>query len=91
MGVTICAEDARSLAASIEAELPGIREEQLPLGDHAFGEEHTEALLMRRAQGKTVLADDVRAARELLSGPPKRDVEKLTGFLQGGEFSVHAG
>lgn len=90
VGMTISAEDAHNLAQSIRAELPSIHDEELPLGDHAFGEEHTESLLSRRAQGEDVRDDDVRAAREILSGSPKRDAQELTKFLLGGAFTVAA-
>lgn len=90
IGMTISAEDARNLAESIQAELPSIQDRQLPLGNHAFGEEHTESLLSRRSKGQDVRDDDVRAARELLSGSPKRDAELLTAFLLGGGFTVAA-
>jgi len=89
-GMTISAEDAQNLAQSIEAELPTIHDEQLPLGDHAFGEDHTQALLSRRAEGIAVLDDDVRAAREILSGAPKQDAQGLAQWLRGGAFSIDA-
>jgi hypothetical protein len=91
VGMTISAEDARNLAQSIQAELPSIHDKQQPLGNHAFGEEHTESLLTRRAKGEDVSEDDVRAARELLSGSPKREAEQLTAFLLGGGFSIATG
>lgn len=89
-GMQISAEDARNLARAIEAKLPTILDQQLPLTDRAFGEEHTEGLLSRRAAGQDVDDDDVCAARELLSGSPKRDAEQLAGFLRRGAFSIDA-
>ena len=91
VGMTVSALDARKLAESIEADLPTVSDEQVDLGDHAFGEEHTEDLLSRRAQGRPVGDEEVRAARELLSGAPKRDAEKLTVFMKGGAFSIDVG
>ena len=90
VGMTISAEDAHNLAQSIQAELPSIHDKQLPLGNHAFGEEHTESLLSRRSRGEDVSDDDVRAARELLSGSPKRDAQELARFLLGGAFTIAA-
>lgn len=89
-GATISGEDAENLARCIEAGLPSVDDKQLPLGDHAFGEDHTEALLSRRVEGHEVDDDDVRAAREILSGAPKQDAERLATFLKGGAFSVDA-
>ena len=89
-GMQITAEDAQNLAQAIEAKLPTILDEQLPLTDRAFGEEHTETLLSRRAAGQTVDDDDVCAARELLSGSPKQDARQLATFLRGGAFSIDA-
>lgn len=87
-GATFAAEDALTIASSLEAELPAIDDEEQPLGDHPFGEEHTETLLTRRGVGQAIADDDVRAARELLSGAPKRDALELAAFLKGGAFSI---
>ena len=87
-GSSIAAEDALAIASGLEAELPAIDDSEQPLGDHPFGEEHTEALLRRRGDGGPVSEEDVRAAREILSGAPKREAKALVAFLRGGAFSV---
>jgi hypothetical protein len=87
-GLEVCAEDATNLARSLSAVLPKIQDEPLALGGHAFGEKHTEDLLARRARGEDLRDEDVRAALELMSGPPKRDAERLARFLAGGAFTV---
>ena len=59
----------------------------LPLGDHAFGIEHTEKLLDLRARHEDVGEQDVQAAREILSGEPKSDAGRLSEFMKMGAFS----
>jgi len=58
VGMTVSADDARNLAKSIEADLPEVSDKQVALGDHAFGEEHTEALLcLVDEQGEDAVPD----------------------------------
>jgi hypothetical protein len=89
-GLQIDAPRAQELAGFIEALLPTISEKELPLSNHPFGEEHTEALLKRRAAGEELTADDASAAQELLSGAPKKEVELLAKFLKAGSVSIEA-
>jgi len=87
-GLKISAEAAQGLADSIESALPTISDQELPLSDHPFGDEHTEDLLSRRAAGEELSMEDATAARELLSGPPKMEVARLAAFLRVGSASV---
>jgi hypothetical protein len=87
-GLTIASEDAQSLAQSIGAELPEISDDEVPLTDQPFGEDYTDSLLSRRVDGQVVRAEEVQGAREILSGRPKREAERLAVFLEGGAFSV---
>ncbi len=89
-GLKITTEEARGLAQSIEALLPMISEQELPLSNHPFGEEHTEDLLSRRAAGEKLAVEDASAAHELLSGPPKKKIESLATFLKAGPVSIEA-
>ena len=87
-GLRVSTDDAQNLAQSLGAELPEISDQELPLTNQPFGEEHTQSLLARRVDGKSVGDDDIQAARELLSGSPKRDAVRLADFLKGGAFTV---
>jgi len=90
-GLQIEAPEAQELAGFIEALLPTISEEELPLSNHPFGEEHTEDLLSRRAAGERLALEDASAAQELLSGAPKKEVQLLMEFLKAGSVSIEAG
>ena len=90
-GLQIDTGEAQELAGFIEALLPTISEEELPLSNHPFGEEHTEDLLTRRSAGERLALEDASAAQELLSGPPKKDVGLLAEFLKAGSVSIEAG
>ena len=89
-GLTIATADALVLARSIEALLPAISEEELPFTNSPFGEEHTEDLLARRAAGEKLALEDASTAQELLSGPPKKEVERLATFLKAGSVAIEA-
>jgi hypothetical protein len=89
-GLEIPEEDAVELARVIEALLPAISEEELPFTNSPFGEAHTEDLLARRAEGEKLPLEDAATAQELLSGPPKKEVELLVEFLKGGALSIQA-
>jgi hypothetical protein len=86
-GRAVEADEARALARSLRAQLPTLSDEPLPFTHHDFGEEHTEALLARRLAGEPVREEEIRSAREILGGDPKRDVAELAEFLEGGAFA----
>jgi len=90
-GLQIDTPEAQELAGFIEALLPSISEKELPLSNPPFGEEHTESLLTRRSAGEQLTPKDASAAQELLSGPPKKEVELLAEFLKAGPVSIEAG
>ncbi len=83
--------DARELARCFAAALPTIPDEVVPLSDHAFGDENTLGLIANAVQGSSPGTDNVAAARELLSGPPKAQTAALTEFLWGGSFAISVG
>jgi len=89
-GLEISEEEARKLAKILDSLLPAISEEELPLSNSPFGEAHTEELLARRAAGEKLALEDSATAQELLSGPPKKEVELLAEFLKGGAVSIEA-
>jgi hypothetical protein len=89
-GLRLTEEAAQTLAKCIESLLETISEEELPLSDSAFGEKHTQDVLSRRAAGEKLGLEDSAAAYELLSGPPKKEVERLAEFLKGGAVSIEA-
>ena len=43
------------------------------------------------ARGSSPATDNVAAAREILSGPPKAQTAELTEFLWGGSFAISVG
>jgi hypothetical protein len=88
VGMTISANDAHNIGQSIEAELPRISEAHLAYQDHPFGEDHTQDLLFRRLDNQIVQERDILAAREILSGRPRRSAAVLSEFLMGGAFRV---
>lgn len=87
-GITLSKKDAESLANALEELLPRIEDDEQPLSDVPFGEHYTEYLLAQRSAGEEVSGQDVLAARELLSGTPKREAQRLAEFLKDGAFSV---
>ena len=89
-GLKITTDEAQGLAQSIEALLPTISDAELPFSNHPFDEEHTEDLLSRRAAGEKLTMEDASAAQELLSGSPKKEVERLATFLKAGSVSFEA-
>ncbi len=89
-GLTLTTEVAQGLAEAIEKLLPEVSDEELPLSDYPYGEKHTENHLARRATGAPPELEDAAAAYELLSGPPKREVERLAAFLKEGSASIQA-
>jgi RNA recognition motif-containing protein len=89
-GLEMTDEDAQGLAKVIETLVPAISDEELPFSNSPFGEAHTEDLLARRAEGEKLPLEDAATAQELLSGPPKKEVELLAEFLKGGALSIQA-
>ena len=87
-GLKLDDEQAQGLAKVIRMLLPMISEEELPLSRLPFGEEQTERLLARRAAGEELDVEDAFAAHELLSGPPKKEVELLAAFLEQGAVEI---
>jgi hypothetical protein len=89
-GLEIARADAKNLGQSIGALLTTISEDQLPPSNSPFGEQHTEALLTRRAAGEKLALEDASTAQEFLSGTSKREVERLATFLMAGPVSIQA-
>ncbi len=90
-GLELTAEDAEALSKVVLGLVPLISEEELRISSNAFGENHTRDLLERRAGGESLPNEEAIASHELLSGPPKREVERLGEFLATGAISIEAG
>ncbi len=89
-GLELSGDETKALATSILKLLPMISEEELPLSQLPFGYENTKKLLARRAAGEQLPNEEATAAHEMLSGPPKKEVERLAMFLQDGPVSIEA-
>jgi hypothetical protein len=89
-GLEIARVDASNLGQSIQALLTTISEKDLPSSNAPFGEDHTEALLSKRAAGERLALEDAATAHEFLSGTSKREVERLATFLMAGPVTIRA-
>lgn len=82
-------EDAIGLGEGLQKGLDGVPKELLPLRGGPFGEDNTLQLLRRASQGEIPGRDEVTAAIEIMSGPPRVKAESLAGFLLCGEFTIN--
>jgi len=88
LGQTIDGKDGSEFARCAALGLASVSSTEVPLRDHAFGEENTLTLLRLAAARADIPRDNTEAARELLSGSPKLEAQALIGFFRGGHVII---
>ena len=90
VGQHIQQEDATALASCLGTALGGVPDSVVPMMGKEFGTENTLAMLRLAYDGGQIPAEDLPAAAEILSGPPKGEAVELARFIAGGSFQLNA-
>lgn len=89
LGQEIADAEAREIARCVEAALPTVPDQVVPMQGREFGRQNTLGLIQRAVHGEALEGTEVQGAIEILSGPPKEDARTLIAFLKEGAFAIH--
>ncbi len=81
--------DASAFAAYLSSALATVPDSEVPMMGKAFGTENTLAMLRVVREGGNIPSEDLPAAAEILSGPPKGEASELASFLSGGAVTLN--